>query len=81
MNDTFTNMRIHVPRPSVTSFFRSVLLHRTASSPRNLAKGIDVSTQWVASASVRMFAMQLTLGLVTLVGTILAIFAWSGAGL
>jgi hypothetical protein len=78
---TFGNMRIHVPRPSLTSFFRSDLLHRTASSPRYLATGIDVSQLWVASASVRMFVLQLTLGLVALVGTILAIFAWSGAGL
>jgi hypothetical protein len=81
MNDTFTNMRIYVPHPSVTSFFRSVLLPRTASSPRYLTTGIDLSKQWVAWASVRMFALQLTLGLVALVGTIWAIFAWSGAGL
>jgi hypothetical protein len=74
-------MRIHVPHPSLTSFFRSVLLHRTASSPRHLGTGVDVSQLSVASASVRMFALQLTLGLVALVGTILAIFAWSGAGL
>jgi DNA-binding NtrC family response regulator len=63
------------------AFLRSVLLHRTASSPQYLATGIDVSQQWVASASVRMFAMQLTLGLVCLVGTIWAIFAWTHAGL
>ena len=66
---------------SPEAFLRSVLLHRTASSPRYLAPGIDVSQQWVASASVRMFAMQLILGLVSLVGTIWAIFAWTGDGL
>ena len=81
MDVTFTNMRICVPHSSVTSFFHSILLHRTASSPRYLATGIDVSKQSVASPSVPMFALQLTLGLVSLVGTILAIFAWSGAGL
>ena len=66
---------------SPEAFLRSVLLHRTASSPRYLARGIDVSKQSVASASVRMFALQLTLGFVLFVGTILTIFAWSGAGL
>jgi DNA-binding NtrC family response regulator len=66
---------------SPEAFYRSVLLQRTASSPRYLATGMDVSQQWVASSSVRMFAMQLTLGLVSLVGTIWAIFVWTRAGL